>query len=396
MRGHNFIIKAIFACLSALLLFSGMLQADERAQAIQLFTRLNGVPPSPEKIAEIESLLQSDKLRAAAMAAINDPNGNFYNIVLKQFVAPWTNEDSSVRVPLNDYIATAVGMIRDDVPFNQFLYEDILYVGESTAVTLPAYDLSDTDNSHYSTIEQQGLKLHDVLVRKKQSELTNLPPDATAGVFTTWGFAKDFYNGGTNRVAVRFTLKTFMCKDIDGFADNTRPDFRVRRDVTRTPAGDPALFRGTCSGCHAGMDALGGAFAYVDYNPDADVGQTGLLYDATSVVTKMNRNETEFPQGYITTDDTWINNWLEGANADVGWNGATSGRGLKSYGKMFSSTEQFATCMAEKVLVAVCGVNPNNKDVRIKVNAMANSFKANGQYNMKYLFAQSALMCRGE
>ena len=42
---------------------------------------------------------------------------NFYNVTLKNFAAPWTNRDQSVFVPLNDYIATVIGMIRDDRAF---------------------------------------------------------------------------------------------------------------------------------------------------------------------------------------------------------------------------------------------------------------------------------------
>ena len=37
----------------------------------------------------------------------------FYNVTLKNWIAPWTNEEQTVFTDLNDYTATAIGMIRD-------------------------------------------------------------------------------------------------------------------------------------------------------------------------------------------------------------------------------------------------------------------------------------------
>ena len=53
----------------------------------------------------------------------------FYNVTLKNFVAPWTNRDGDVFVPLNDYTATVIGMVRDDADFRNILFGDVLYVG---------------------------------------------------------------------------------------------------------------------------------------------------------------------------------------------------------------------------------------------------------------------------
>ena len=69
----------------------------------------------------------------AAYIAMDNPS--FYNVTLKNFAAPWTNRDQSVFVPLNDYIATVVGMIRDDVPFNTLLSADLVYVSNAGGLT---------------------------------------------------------------------------------------------------------------------------------------------------------------------------------------------------------------------------------------------------------------------
>ena len=52
---------------------------------------------------------------------------SFYNVTLKNIATPWTNRDQSVFAPLNDYVATVIGMVRDDVPFNTALSADIIY-----------------------------------------------------------------------------------------------------------------------------------------------------------------------------------------------------------------------------------------------------------------------------
>jgi hypothetical protein len=56
-----------------------------------------------------------------------------------------------VFVPLNDYTATVIGMVRDDVPFNTVLSADIVYTGRARR-RLPAY--SPTNNDHYEQLER--------------------------------------------------------------------------------------------------------------------------------------------------------------------------------------------------------------------------------------------------
>src|SRR5258706_4511241 len=84
---------------------------------------------------------------ASASLAIHDPS--FYNNTIRNLAAPWTNRDQSVFVPLNDYIATVIGMVRDDVPFNTLLSADILYIADSAA-NVPAY--SPATNAVYQSL----------------------------------------------------------------------------------------------------------------------------------------------------------------------------------------------------------------------------------------------------
>ena len=166
---------------------------------------------------------------------MEDPN--FYNVTLKNFAAPWTNREQSVFVPLNDYIATVIGMIRDDVPFNTLFSHNLLYVGPGT---LPPY--SNFNNDHYEQLEAQSIDMKAGLQQTTQSAVTGLPPNAVAGVWTTRAAAEAFFVAGTNRAQFRFTMLNHLCNDMEQVHDVKPPPDRIRQDVSRSPGGDSRLF----------------------------------------------------------------------------------------------------------------------------------------------------------
>ncbi|MEW8210302.1 MAG: hypothetical protein AB2735_07545, partial [Candidatus Thiodiazotropha taylori] len=148
-----------------------------REQAKRIHDRIAGVPPSADTLAQmVDEIENNNDPLAAAMLAIEHPG--FYNVTLKNWATPWTNEDQTPFAPLNDYTATVIGMVRDEVPFNQLLSADIIYTGSNS----PAY--SNSNNDHYETMENQGLDLQQVLQQNTQSSVTGLPPEGTAGVIT--------------------------------------------------------------------------------------------------------------------------------------------------------------------------------------------------------------------
>jgi hypothetical protein len=309
---------------------------------------------------------------------------------LKNFAAPWTNRDQSVFVPLNDYIATVVGMIRDDVPFNTLLSADILYIGPGS---LPAY--SNFNNDHYAQLEEQSLDMKSGLQRITQSSVTGLPPSATAGIWTTRAAAEAFFVAGTNRAQFRFTMINHMCNDMEQVHDVKLSPDRIRQDVSRSPGGDSRLFLNNCIGCHTGMDPLAGAFAYYNFNET-----TGSIeYTPGVVQSKYFNNDTNFEPGYRTTDDSWINYWRNGQNQFLGWaqagpGSAGSGMGAKSMGEELANSDGFASCQVKKVFKAVCLREPENSADRLQVSQMVNSLKAG--YRMKQTFAEAAVYCMGQ
>jgi hypothetical protein len=355
--------------------------AGPREQAYRLHSRLASVPPSPEVLAQMESLIMQGNGTAAALLAMD--NSSFYSVTLKNWASPWTNQDETVRVPLNDYTATVIGMVRDNVPFDQILYGDIIYTGGTTA-GVPAY--SPENNDHYAALETQAVDLKAALVKNQQTILNPAIPDV-AGAMTTRAFGEAYYEAGTNRAALRFTFMTYLCDDLEQMSDTSIPDFRVRRDVDRQPGGDAKVFRNKCAGCHAGMDALGGAFAHFDWDGKK------VVY-SQAVVQKYSQNSTTFPDGFVTLDDGWMNLWTEGQNARVGWGGAKTGNGVKEYGQMLAATEAFPLCMAKRAYSTVC-LDDLKKVDGAMMKPLADDFKADG-FNLKNLFAAVALQCMGE
>jgi hypothetical protein len=376
------------ALLAAALLCGSVAHADARTQAKRLHDRIAGVPPSAATLDQMAALIGGGDALAAANIALQAPS--FYNVTLKNFVTPWTNREATVFAPLNDYTATVIGMVRDNVPFNTVLSADILYVGGSG---LPAY--SPANNDLYAQLESQDLDLSNpaVLVASTQSAASGLPAAATAGVITTRAASMSFFINGTNRAMFRFTLSNHLCKELEQVMDNTLPPDRVRQDVSRSPGGDSRLFLNNCSGCHTGMDPMAQAFAY--YNFDATSGQ--LVYTPGQVQPKYLINSDNFKPGYVTHDDGWSNYWRKGANQLMGWNSQLpgSGSGAKSLGQELAGSDQFAHCQVEKVFKTVCLRPPGNAADRSQVDSITTAFKANG-YKMKDVFAATAVYCMGD
>jgi len=365
-------------------------QANPREQAKRIHDRLSGVPPTESVLSAMEADVQNNNPIAAAYTAMDSPN--FYNVTLKNFAAPWTNEAQSAFVPLNDYIATVIGMIRDEVPFNTLLSADLLYVG---AGGLPIAGYSSSSNQHYADIEQLGLDMSNpaVLTQTSQSALPGgVPANAAAGVMTSRAAAEAFFIAGTNRAMFRFTMLNHLCNDMQQVHDIKLPPDRIRQDVSRSPGGDSRLFLNSCIGCHNGMDPMAQAFAYYDF----DEVNGNIEYTAGQVQAKYFNNEDNFPFGFVTPDDRWDNYWRSGQNQFLEWssNLTGSGNGAQSLGEELGSSGAFASCQVKKVFRAVCLRAPEDASDRAQVDTMVNTFKTG--YSMKRAFADAAVYCMGQ
>lgn len=360
--------------------------AGSREQARRLHDRLAGVPPSDAVLTQMAADIAANNASAAAQLAM--ANKNFYDVTLKNFVAPWTNVERTVFVPLNDYTATVIGMVRDDVDFSTVLSADLLYVANTPGA--PAYSAS--NNDHYQYLDDNNVDLQAALQPATQSALLGIPSSAAAGVMTTRASAAAFFVAGTNRRMFRFTLINHLCRDMEQMQDSSLPPDRIRQDVSRSPGGDSRVFLNNCITCHAGMDPLAQAFAYYDF--DATAGR--MLYTPGVVQPKYLINSDNFKTGYVTTDDHWNNYWRKGANQVLGFDGTLSGAGTgaKSMGQELAHSDGFAQCQVEKVFRAMCFRDPGNAQDRQAVTTIKSSFKSGG-YKMKQVFADAAIYCMG-
>ena len=390
---------------AALLINVNTSWAGSLEQAKRLHDRLAGVPADASTLGQMRDLIDQGNGLDAAYVAMESKH--FYNTTLKLFSTPWTNIDQDIFLPLNDYSATVIGMVRDDLDFRQLLQADIAYVGRPT-LNLPAYNIN--NNQHYQALEDSAIDLQADLVQVTQSSLNGLPTEATAGVLTSRAGAKAFFYLGTNRAMLRFTLINHLCTDLEPIKDNTLPPDRIRQDVSRSPGGDSRLFVNNCLACHSGMDPLAQAFAYYDYDfnqdadPEGDAGniaynQTGTTdpVTGTRVQAKYFNNNTTFPLGFTTTNDQWQNYWRSGDNRSLGWDPALtgSGAGLKSLGQELANSEAFAQCQVKKVFKNVC-LRSAESDADINQLASTTaSFKQNG-YQLKRVFAELGNYCMGE
>ena len=370
--------------------------SDVQDLAILIHNRIVGVPAQGETLVKMVELLQSGKAREAAMLATEHPF--FYDYKLRALFTPWSNREGNVGNPLNDMVTTMIGMVRDDVPFNQVLSGDIFYNASAHAM-LP--DLRNIKNEEELIEAARGViptsqtssSLKDKLQQGKQSQQLHKTPavqGAISGVLSTNGFGAAFYSAGTNRRATASVLKNFLCHDIEHLHDTSTPKNWVRQDVDRSPGGDSDLFYRRCVGCHAGMDALSGWNVYYDH--------IGVLrYTEGVVQQKIKRNvlveagEQARDYNQINSDE-FTNLWTEGKNASLGWRGKTSGRGAKEFGEMMTRSKAFSSCMASHVYKAVCYLDPKEGAAKTRREKLAQKFEES-DYNMRELFADTAVSC---
>jgi hypothetical protein len=376
--------------------------AGPNEQAKRIYERIAGEPPTQAELSTMVTAITTacgsggcaagdPGLVAAAQTAVAAPG--FYNVVLKNMVIPWTNRDGTVFAPLNDYAATVIGMVRDDIDFHTALSADILYTVTGPGVPSGLPSVSNANNNHYAAAETMGVDLKKYLLKTTQSGTYGTPTAATAGLMTTLGAASAFFINGTNRAMFRFTLMNHLCNDMQTVMDTTRPSDRIRQDVARSPGGDSRIFVNQCVGCHSGMDPMAQAFAY--YNYDATSGQ--MVYTAGQVQAKYFINATNFPFGFVTPDDSWSNRWRAGSNAlALKFDGSLpgSGNGAASLGMELASSDAFAQCQVTKVFTAVCFRAPTSAADMATVSTIKGNFKTGG-YKLKQVFQQTAAACAG-
>src|ERR1700754_4184612 len=162
-------LACVLACVTATVCAAPL---SDRDKAKRIHDRIAGVPPTEAVLDQMEALVTAGNPVGAANIATQNPA--FYNVTLKNLAMPWTNRDQTVFAPLNDYVATFIGMVRDDVPFNTALSADLTY---TVSGATPA--VSPTSNAHYENAETTQMTLFTALPPTTQSSVPGTPASAT-------------------------------------------------------------------------------------------------------------------------------------------------------------------------------------------------------------------------
>ncbi len=378
-----------------------------------LFRRLTGVPilDSDPRLASMSDLILKGKVLDAASIATKD--SNFLDIKMKGFFVPLSNRAQESSEPLSDFVATGIGIVRDNIDARSMMTGNQIYVGKSLATPNNSTCANATvykSNAHYLDLESRHVSLASELVPVRQcayntTDFSNDQPIPTGdfgGLLTTHKWGEQHVVAGTNRRAFEYALKEFNCLTMTDISDNSLPDGHIRRDVARQPGGDPNTYKNSCVSCHAIMDQAAGAFAFHDWYPrpqNQGGGDDARLfwistggYGADSVMPKMNINQATFPSGWSTGDNSWSLNLSEKQQKLIGIDEgiATSGAGVNSLGQALSNSKSFRGCMAKRAFKAMCLRDPGEED-QSSVDDLANYFADTG-YNLRNLFERSAAL----
>src|SRR5687768_16394791 len=110
-----------------------------------------------------------------------------------------------------------MGMVRDNVPFNQILTANMLYIAPSVSPPPSA-----ASNAHFAALETR-MRPRDInqieLQPTTQSPIYGTPDTSTAGALTTRAATEAIFVAGTNRAMFRFTLMNHMCMDLEQVHD---------------------------------------------------------------------------------------------------------------------------------------------------------------------------------
>jgi hypothetical protein len=362
----------LLACFGAVCLASEAYGSESRERAKLIFRRLTGglIYDGDPRLEQMTAAVQRGAFMEAAKIASSDRY--FLGTTVRNWSSGWTSIDASSFGPFNDAQALGVGLVRDRDDIRKVLVGDVLYEGRAD-MGFPRN--APEHNRHFVEIEKSGVDLGSALITTQSAR--------KIGVFGTRGFAQEYYAAGTNRRAVKFALKNFLCKDITNWREPGLPDDFVRRDVDRMPSGSFQTYQTDCRGCHAPMDALSGAFAYSDFS-------SNRLVTSQSVLPKYNQNTNFYPDGYVVSDGSWVNYLAHHQQSSFGWRGPTEGSTLEEFGTMLANSRAFSECMVRQAFQVTCRVFEFTSRQERYIKTLADTLEANS-YDMRNIFELIAI-----
>ncbi|MGZ5279195.1 MAG: hypothetical protein ACXWC9_04590 [Pseudobdellovibrionaceae bacterium] len=400
--------------MAQLLAASAFAQVDPNALiAKRLLERISStkVPSDHVLLSPMMDRIRKGDFVGAAEIAQTHPG--FLNVTVKQMALKMSTREETIRLPLNDFAASFIGVTRDGLDARELLTGNFYYMADAAKVPagVPVRSAIAADilqsNNHYQDLENPAIDIGHVLIRVNGQQLIDgannvMPNPDPAGVLTPRAFMGAHAVAGTNRRPVEYTFREFMCVPIEDWADTKASDIRIGQDIDRFPGGEHAKFQTTCKGCHTQMDSLRGAFAKWDFTGNRIINgklgnRAGDLNGSTGLAGKMTRNNGVFSGGYIVTDDSFVNNSMGFANnTTFGWRGPASGNGVRDFAAMVANSRRFSQCMVKRAYDAICRTDLNPKQNMAFLSHHSNRFEQ-GNYNLKQLFKEVAVsqQCMG-
>lgn len=384
-------------------------------EAKKLLERLSSTKidiQDPLLVAIASNIRKGDR-KAAAELATTHPN--FLTVTVKQMALKMSTREETMRLNINDFAASFIGVTRDNRDARELLTGNFYYIGDPAR--MPAglnlrSNLKDDvllSDSHFIDLSKPIVDLGKVLMRVEGQKLLDgnkelVDNPEPAGVLTSKTFISAHARAGTNRRLVEFAFREFMCIPMAEMADTTVSDVRVARDIDRFPGDDHMKYSTSCKGCHTQMDSFRGAFAYWHFNGHPLHSKAGYVepksVDENGVWGKMNKNASVFSGGYITKDNSFFNNSLGPINATLfGWRGdvKTIQKGTTAFGRQIANSSRFSQCMVKRIYDSVCRTNLDLKTEMDFIKERAKEFEDNG-YNIKKTYESIAITknCLGQ
>lgn len=424
-------------------------------KALQLLENLTGkrFPLFDRLVTEVKQLLDQGKpIEAARLIMDRDPD--FYDVKVADIFKPFSStQRGSMNVPVNDAVATGVGIVRDGLDARLMLYGDFLYrikgeiVGNAGVFYGRRYLLE--SNLHYDFIDAIKLPLKCALEKLSPTSLFDLPngfritaaePDPTqpsgykqkmkdlpnpAGMISSRGLQEAYSTAGTGRRNVLYSFQDFMCADIEKWRYSEYPDDLVRGDVDRSPGGDLFEYAQNCKGCHGALDGLSrafseyhfenGIFKYVPFFMGRNTFDTNESEDNTKIsftsaggfntyipTHRKNNHNILFNPAMRVYDTEFVNNTPLGPmGGEFGFT-VTEGTGPQEFGAMLATSARFPQCMALRTYESICKQDvfkdtvDGSFDPQLEqyVKQLGDSF-ADAGYDMKKLIEAVAVSCMG-
>ena len=354
--------------------FSSYADKASESKTRSLWKLLNGtnLDPNSETFSKIDESIEDGRFKNAAMIAARSPESSMVTSVVRQMVTPLAGREVNFREPPGDFVLSwMVAAIEDIDVRDLFLKEHRWSTTNSMDVTQNIAAVTEflrTNVSDTQLANSIGSRINDY----GQNYIGDM--DYRIGVLTSLQYGQSIFLGGTNRRPIKKLVEDFLCvADIEQLMNFSIPDKWVGRDIPRSPGDDPLVYLNRCVGCHAGMDALRGAFAGYDFS-------NNQFQWANTVSGKMNHNADVFPPGRWVDDDSWEHlGWLPIATKQSQKrNLASEESEEKYYGprplvEMFMESPQFYRCMVQRAQKALC---PKAQPTEITLSQLAYDFES--------------------